>query len=92
MKEPNIICARCGKIIKTLVEFTDDEIDEIASGIKRNHYCDYCSGVNYVAEIISRRKSELIYELTEHNCVDTFARTGELDRLLVVINNKQKRK
>lgn len=89
MKEHNIICARCGKIIKTLVEFTDDEIDEIASGIKRNHYCDYCSGVNSVVEIIKNRKIELVYELTEHNCVDTFARTGELDRLLVVLNNKQ---
>ena len=89
MKEPRIVCARCGKVIKTLVEFTDDEIDDMASGVKRDHYCDYCSGINHVVGIIKQRKSELIYKLTENNSIDTFSRTGELDQLLVVLNNKQ---
>ena len=88
MKEPRIVCTRCGKVIKTLVEFTDDEIDDIASGVKRDHYCDYCRGINHVVGMIKQRKSELIYKLTEHNSIDTFSRTGELDRLIMMISNQ----
>lgn len=91
MKEPRIVCTRCGKVIKTLVEFTDDEIDDVASGVKRDHYCDYCRGINHVVGMIKQRKSELIYKLTEHNSIDTFSRTYELDWLLGMIKSENKR-